>query len=174
MDSQNSLRDAEDAIRRRLEEERFQGKLHYDSKKVVEVENWWFIPFSWIGCAGFIVNKSDLYVNWLGSGFDLKQCFWGHDRGLFCDVVDFAFAPDTNTELAGRLLLKFKHTNASVFGKIPAEPVWYREFEIPSALSANFPTFKRHLVWHAIPEIQRATENEGLRFTSTLSKFKTS
>ncbi len=107
-----TLRRAEDAIRRRLAASGFQGQLEYDSGKVIEKDRWWYIPFRWVGCAGFILNKDDLYVNWLGSALSLEQCFWGHDQGIVCDLVDFAFHPDTHRALAARLLRRFKHTHS--------------------------------------------------------------
>jgi len=47
-----TIRDAEDAIRRRFIARRFLGTLEYASDKVIETERWWYIPFFWIGCAG--------------------------------------------------------------------------------------------------------------------------
>jgi hypothetical protein len=116
------------------------------------------------------VNKSDGYVIWLGSGLGLEDCFWGHDHGLVVDLVDFSFAPATDLGLAARLLAKFKHTRANTRGDLPTEPVWYRESEIAEAISSQFPVFKRHFVWHAIPQLRNASEHDGLLFTSTLSR----
>jgi hypothetical protein len=165
-----TLREAEDAIRRRFVADGFRGTLEYASDKVIETQRWWYIPFCWIGCLGFIVSKDDLYVNWLGSGVTLEQCFWGHDRGVFCDLVDFAFARDTDPAVAERLLRQFKHMHANARGVLPSESVWYRDSEIPQAVSSQFPVFIRHFVWFAIPELMRAYEKDGLRFTCGLSK----
>jgi len=166
-----TIREAEEAIRRRFIVDGFHGTLEYAADKVIETDRWWYIPFCWIGCFGFIVSKDDLYVNWLGSGaiLTLEQCFWGHDHGVFCDLVDFSFSPDTDRTLAASLLPGFKHMHPNVRGMLPVEPVWYRDSEIPAALSSQFPNFRRHFVWSAIPELQRAYE-EGLRFTCRLSK----
>ena len=168
--SMNTMREAEDAIRRRFAAEAFRGELKYEPGNVIENESWWYIPYCWIGCAGFIVNKDDLYVNWLGSGLSIEKCFWGHDHSIFCDLIDFTFSADTNTELAARLLPRFKHMHPNARGILPNGPVWYRESEIPFALSNHFPTFRRHFVWSAIPELFHASEKEGLRFTCRLSK----
>ena len=170
--SKKTIRDAEDAIRRRFAKDGFAGVLEYDHGKVIETDRWWYIPFCWIGCFGFIVNKDDLYANWLGSTSspNLDQCFWGHDHGLFCDLVDFTFSSDTDTELAKRLLPKFKHTRPNESGVPPAESVWYNKSEIESKFLIHFPTFKRHFVWFAIAELRHAYENDGLRFTCSLSK----
>ena len=166
----NTIKDAEDSIRRRFAANGFHGRLEYEPGKVIETGRWWYIPFCWIGCVGFIVKKDDLYVNWLGSGVGLEQCFWGHDHGVYCDLVDFTFSPEIDTSLAARLISRFKHMHPNPGGAPPNEPVWYRESEIPAAISTQFPTFRRHQVWNGIPELFHAFEKEGLRFTCCLSK----
>jgi hypothetical protein len=165
-----TIRDAEDAIKLRFIAEGFRGTLEYAPDKVIETDRWWYIPFCWIGCAGFIVSKDGLYVNWLGSALSLEQCFWGHDHGVFCDLVDFTFSADTNKTLAARLLSRFQHMQPTKNGALPGEPVWYQDAEIPAALSSQFPTFSRHFVWFSIPELRQAYESEGLRFTCGLGK----
>src|SRR5262249_50477896 len=99
-----TILEAEDAIRRRFTATNFQGELRYDPAKVVETDGWWYIPYCWIGCKGFIVGKDTLYVNWLGSALSLEECFWGHDHGVVCDLVDFTFVSGTSPELARRLV----------------------------------------------------------------------
>ena len=169
-DAGRTFREAEDAIRRRFAADGFRGTLRYEPAKVIETDRWWYIPYCWIGCLGFIVNRHDLYVNWLGSGPSLEQCFWGHDRGVFNDLVDFTFAQDTRMELAARLLGKFMHTRPNARGVLPWRAVWYRESEVPIVLSSQFPKFRRQFVWQAIPELLRACETEGLRFACGLSR----
>lgn len=166
----STIRDAEDAIKSRLTADSFRGNLDYASDKVIETARWWYIPYCWIGCAGFIVNKDDLYVNWLGSALSLEQCFWGHDHGVFCDLVDFSFSPDTDRTLAARLLSRFKHMHRNAKGAIPSESVLYQDSEITAALSSQFPALSRHFIWFGIPELQHAHEKEGLRFTCKLSR----
>ena len=72
MSATTTIREAEDAIKRRLIADGFRATLEYAPDKVIETDRWWYIPFCWIGCAGFIVSKDDLYVNWLGSA--LRAC----------------------------------------------------------------------------------------------------
>ena len=169
----NTIQDAENAIQNRFVKDGFRAVIQYDALKVIENERWWYIPLVWIGCGGFIVSKDELYVNWLGSTShpNLEECFWGHDHGLYCDMVDFTFAPDTDIKLAARILSKFKHTHPKEGGPPPAEPVWYHDSEIAPALSGQFPTFRRHFVWHAISDLRQAHENEGLQFSCQLSKI---
>ena len=167
--SRMTIREAEDAIRRRFAASHFRGELKYDPSKVIETERWWYIPYCWIGCAGFIVSKHNLYVNWLGSGCTLEECFWGHDYGVFCDLVDFTFASETSRTSVVNLVAKFKHVHPAANGRIPSQPVWYRPNEIEEAVTRQFPSFKRHFVWFCIPELKRASECEGLSFSSTLS-----
>jgi hypothetical protein len=164
-----TIQEAEEVIKQRFSSEGFKGEFQYDPAKVIENERWWYIPCGWIGCGGCIVNKSDGYVNWLGSAIRLEDCFWGHDQGLVCDLVDFSFGPETDRKLAARLLVKFQHMHPNARGTLPKEPVWYRESEIPKAISRQFPIFKRHFVWYAIPELRKSSEHDRLLFTSTLS-----
>ena len=166
----NPFQAAEDAIRRRFASEGFRGELKYDPAKVIETDRWWWIPCGWIGSFGCIVNKHDLYVNWLGSALhDNDAIIWGHEHDIFCDLVDFTFAADTETQLVENLVLRFDHMNPNAAGLLPVRPVPYRETEVAAAVARHFPTFKRHFAWLAIPQIRHAYENEGLRFTCVLS-----
>jgi len=165
--SRASLDFALTCLQRRLDKDRFQGTVNYKAHDLLRAQRWWYIPYGWIDCKGFIVNLDSGYVNWLGSGLSLRDCFWGHERGVVCDLVDFVFFPDTDPELAARLLPRFKHMHPDARGRLPSEPIWYRESEIPAALSNQFPTFIRHFVWFAIPELLHAHEKEGLRFMCT-------
>jgi hypothetical protein len=168
--SRRSLERAVECIRKRFAAENWRGKdVTYDPQHLLRSNTWWYIPYCWIGCAGFIVNMGDGYVNWLGSALDLRLCFWGHERGIFCDLVDFEFAPDTSKDLAARLLRSFKHMFPNARGVLPNEPVWYRDSEIPAAIEKQFPVFKRHFAWVAIEPLMGACEKDGLRFTCRLS-----
>jgi hypothetical protein len=168
--SRKSLERAVDCMRKRLAREKFRGDVQYDPQFLLRSRTWWYIPYRWIGCSGFIVNMNDGYVNWLGSALKLRQCFWGHERGIFHDLVDFKFAPDTNREMVARLLRSFKHLFPDALGVLPNEPVWYRASEIPAAIEKQFPVFKRHFVWVAIEPLMNACEKDGLRFTCSLSE----
>lgn len=164
-----TLQEAEEAIRARFRREGRSGDIQYDSSGVVESPTWIYVPCGWIGCKGCIVSKADGYVNWLGSALKLDDCLWGHERGLFHDLVDFELAPQTSLDLVARLLDRFKHMHPNSRGKLPEEPVWYRDSEIAEAVSKQFPFFKRHFVWFGIPEIRVAVDEEGLVFKSVLS-----
>ena len=168
-ESRVSLDFALKSLQRRLDKEQFQGSVSYNARDLLRAQSWWYIPYDWVGCGGLIVSLDNGYVNWLGSGLSLRYCFWGHEHGIVCDLVDFSFAPDTATSLAARLLERFKHMHPNARGVLPNEPVWYRESEIPVALSDQFPTFRRHFVWFAIPDLFQASKEAGLRFTCSLS-----
>jgi hypothetical protein len=166
-DRNKKLDEVDDAIRRKFASEGFRGVLKYDRSEAEETEHWWFIPYGWIGCSGCIVNKRDLYVNWLGSALPREMFVWGHERGIFHELLDFSFAPDTPRELAGRLLRRFKYQNPKRTGSHD-NLLWYRDEEVSAALENHFPTFRSHFVWYGIPEIpeiRKACEEEGLRFT---------
>jgi hypothetical protein len=163
--AQASLDFALACLQRRLDSDQFEGAIEYDARHLLCSARWWYIPYRWIGCSGFIVNFDTGYVNWLGSALGLELSIWGHERGIFADTVDFSFAPDTDIQLAGRLLRRFKREPLPPLASECGDHVWYRDSEIELALSENFPTFRRHFVWHAIPELRDACESEGLRFT---------
>jgi hypothetical protein len=54
-----------------------------------EAATWWFVPYRWIGCAGFFVDKIDGLVTQLGSCHQPDLYFWAHDRGFRypCDLI---------------------------------------------------------------------------------------
>jgi hypothetical protein len=168
-----TIRDAEAAIKCTFSAPYSLYPLEYDPRKVVETERWWYIPAGWIGCFGFIVNKTDLYVNQLGSGgpdLTFEIISWGHDHGIFNDLVDFCFCPDTDRTLVAHLISSgFKHIHPNAEGDLPRWSVPYRDSEIPAAIARQFPKFSRHNVWLALRELHKAYQ-EGLRFSSTLSK----
>jgi hypothetical protein len=56
--------------------------------EALEAATWWYIPRSWIGCAGYVVEKADGAVFELGSCHSLELCFWAQARGLLRDVGD--------------------------------------------------------------------------------------
>ena len=168
--SQRTIKDAEDAIRKRFAAEGFKGQRKYDPARVIETSRWWYIPFTWIGCAGFIINKSDLYVNWLGSILPLSVAIWGHDRGIFNDWVDFTFDPATDTKIAAQAALSFKHMRPNDKGRLPSEPIFYLERQIAAAVAEQFPYFKRHIVWQTTETLFRLSQTHGLQFTCSLSK----
>jgi hypothetical protein len=173
-ESRASLDFALSRLQQRLDKERFQGSVSYNARDLLRSRHWWYVPYAWIGCRGFIVSLDSGYVNWLGSALSLRDFFWGHEHGIVCDLVDFTFAPGTAMALAARLLERFKHMHPNARGVLPNEPVCYRESEISAALSNQFPIFKRHFVWFAIPDLFHACENEGLRFSCSLSAEPTS
>lgn len=155
-EGKESLNAALCAIQSRLDKEPQKHTITYKDEDLLESEHWWYVPYRWIGCAGFFVDKLDLYVDWLGSGaiMDLDNILWGHNHGIICDLVDFEFAPNTPRESAGIL-----------FTHVPAvdENYWDPSL-VPDVFAAQFPMFRRHFVWSAIPMI-RAAYDQGLRFS---------
>ncbi len=119
---------------------------------------------------GFIVNKSDLYVNWLGSGlFNIDEVFWGHDHGIYCDIMDFTFAANTDSQLTEKIVRRFKRSARGDDGEPTDDFCFYQDHQISDAVQKQFPTFKNHFVWYGIPEIFKAYQSEGLRFTCALT-----
>src|SRR4051812_12688196 len=70
-ESRVSLDFALASVQKRLDKERFQGTVSYNTRDLLRSRSWWYIPYRWIGCRGFIVNLDSGYVNWLGSALSL-------------------------------------------------------------------------------------------------------
>ena len=165
-----SLSFALSCIQARVKKERFNMTVSYKAEDLLHHANWWYVPYRWIGCNGFIVNKQDGYVNWLGSALTLRQCFWGHERSVFTDMVDFKFSPQTDKAIVTSLLGHFKHLPTDSNEPTSSEPIWYQGKEIEPALLNQFPLFKNHFVWFCIPYLMEASEKHGLHFTCSLAK----
>jgi len=62
-----SLRIALERIKNHIEKEGYQSELKYSELDLLESDRWWYIPYTWVGCNGFIVDKASEKVHWLGS-----------------------------------------------------------------------------------------------------------
>jgi hypothetical protein len=166
-----SLKLALEAMRRRFEKDRFQGELRFDHAKLLRCDNWWYIPFSWIGCFGFIVDRRDGGVDWLSSGFmTLSDCFWGHNRGIICGPIDFTFTPEVSA--SEDTILSLVKMFRRCVRRAQSEDLDYVGYSIEDAMEAiktRFPTFKFHCAWGAIPAIREATERELISFHAELT-----
>jgi hypothetical protein len=164
-DRRSALAEAERRLRILLKRD-----FEYDPEWLFESEAWWYIPYYWVGCDGYIVDKKTGSVGELGSSLSsLDDRFWGHDLNLTAELVDFSFAPDTSVELAKMIFSSFRHMDPNDRDVNPYDPygrVRYRDSEIESAFERQFPTFERHFVGGAISKIRTAYENQGLRFTA--------
>ncbi len=161
-----SIQDVNEAIRRRFVVEGANIDLTYDAAKIIESEAWWYIPFVWFGCGGFIVDKKDLYVNWLGSALKLDDCIWGHEHGIICGPVDFAFDDGIDVAVVRRIVGRFKYYSPKRSNPAEVFDIWYTEGEIDDAIRRQYPLFRRHLVWFAIPEIRAAIEAGEISFSA--------
>jgi len=154
-----SLELALEAMHRRLEKDGFQDDLRFDHIKLLRCDDWWYIPFSWIGCFGFIVDRRDGYVDRLSSGLmTLSDCFWGHNRGIICDPIDFTFTPEVSAseETILSLVKIFRRCVRTTPGG-DLDYVRYSIEDAREAIKTRFPTFKFHYAWAAIPELREAT-----------------
>lgn len=158
-----TLRDAEDAIRRHLKKPAH--PLHYDPALLVETERWWYIPYGWIGCGGFIVDKHDLAINELGSALSLEDSFWGHDHGIVCDPVDFTFTADIKPHwnTVWDIVDRFQRPLPR-FYLLGRDYDFYPAEDVRPAIIAQFPTFRAHFVWYAIPILRAAVEARAVSF----------
>ena len=46
---------------------------HYYEGKGFENDEWWYLPYGFIGCVGYIVEKDSLKIFCLGSGYAMKR-----------------------------------------------------------------------------------------------------
>lgn len=169
-EEQRSLDAAVASIQKRLDAEQFKGKLSFDPHRLLRSRTWWYVPFCWIGCSGFIVDDGDQYVNWLGSAIGLRDCFWGHERGIVVDLVDLTIVDVTDVTVLMALFRRLMRSVESTRKPNKQVMAWYHEAEIPSAIRESYPTFRKHFAWHAIPEIRRFCESGELSFTCTRSR----
>ena len=62
-----SLNTALGALKMRLDSENFRGTISFDEDNLLRSPRWWYVPYAWIGCKGFIVDIYSGYVNWLAA-----------------------------------------------------------------------------------------------------------
>lgn len=171
-DDRASLDCALAAIQLRLDQAQVQEPIRFDADQLLRCDEWWYVPFGWIGCAGFIVDRRDGYVNWLGSSLMLSDCFWGHHHGIFCGPVDFTFTSDLETSYATALdLVKQFRRYTPNDGLLELDDYWYSEPASKRALDLQFPQFPTHFVWGAIPALRRATAAGLISFHAAASKL---
>ena len=105
---------AESAMVDHLHAAGWKARIEYDRSRVIESKDWWYIPYGWIGCFGFFVDKEDAYVDWLGSGmFTIEDCIWAHDRGIVNEIVDFTVHEVENVSVLFDLFRYFRRLRCS-------------------------------------------------------------
>lgn len=168
-----SLEFALAAMQAHLDQAQFQEPIKFDATGLLRCDEWWYIPFGWIGCYGFLVDRRDGYVNWLGSAMmTLNDCFWGHTRGIFCAPIDFTFTCDRDASYATVLDLvsQFRRCTADT-GRLEIDDFSYSKEAAKHAIDRQFPHFKHHFAWLAIPALRQASEAGLISFHAEASKL---
>jgi hypothetical protein len=60
----------------------------FDASEALEAATWWYVPYGWIGCCGFVVEKRTGQVHQMGSNAGLETYLWAQDRGLLVEYAD--------------------------------------------------------------------------------------
>jgi hypothetical protein len=76
----------------------------FDSRQALEAATWWYVPYSWIGCAGFVVEKATGQVHQMGSNAGLDTYLWAQARGLLWDRADLVIDAVRDRDAAIRWL----------------------------------------------------------------------
>jgi hypothetical protein len=130
----------------------------YDPTRLLEDKAWWYIPIVWIGCGGYIVDKTSGDVNELGSSQSLDDCIWAHQRGIVSSGSDFIITSVTSSEAA--------LTIVSSFARIADDGrrLRYRKSDAEKALTSIPAYFPRHWLWFAIRDLRRAVVRGEITF----------
>jgi hypothetical protein len=76
----------------------------FDSQEALEAATWWYVPYSWIGCAGFVVEKATGQVHRMGSNAGLDTYLWAQARGLLWERADLVIDAVRDRDVAIRWL----------------------------------------------------------------------
>ena len=163
----STIRSFDDAVKRLRES--LGTEFDFDVDKVVEAETWWYIPFIWLGCAGYIVDKIDGYINQLGSCHPLDLCFWAHEQNIKHKYSDLTVTrvgklPETVAAIK-------KMGNRSPINPIPNKSdsdgnrtKFLSESEIEIRIASLPATFRNQVLWFTIPALKKACDNEEFEF----------
>lgn len=146
--------------------------ISFQESQVIEAPRWWYIPYGWIGCAGFIIDKADGYINQLGSCHSLDDCFWAHNRGIKYGYADLTIHQITNLKSTIDTLMKMG--SRAPFNPIPNRPntsgkgseFWTRE-ELEAILEGLPVTFSNQILWFTIPALRNAETQSFCKFEVT-------
>ena len=144
-------------------------EISFDREQVVESENWWYIPFVWMGCSGYIVDKLDGYINQLGSCHPLGLCFWAHNRNIKYDYADLTVNQVYNLDATLKTLIQMG--NRSRINPIPNKPdaggertEFWTEEELEEKLKTLPVTFPNQQLWFTIRALKQSCDNDEFEF----------
>lgn len=153
--------------------ERVLGRnVSYLESQAIEAPRWWYIPYGWIGCSGFIVDKADGYINQLGSCHSLDDCFWAHNRGIKYGYADLTI--HQINDIQGTIDTLMKMGSHAPYNPIPNRPntsgkgyeFWTRE-ELEALLDVLPVTFSNQILWFTIPALRNAEKESFCKFEVT-------
>lgn len=152
--------------------------VSFEESQVIEAPRWWYIPYVWIGCSGFIIDKADGYINQLGSCHSLDDCFWAHNRGIKYGYADLTI--HQINDLTGTIDTLMKMGSHSPYNPIPNKPntnsdrsgFWTRE-ELETLLNVLPLTFLNQVLWFTIPALRRAETKSFCKFEVTRGSWDT-
>jgi hypothetical protein len=86
----------------RVGDEREKGV--FDATEALEAETWWYVPYAWIGCCGFVVEKATGQVHQMGSNAGLETYLWAQSQGLLWERADLVIDAVRDRDVAIRWL----------------------------------------------------------------------
>ncbi len=162
-----SLGDAVDHLQKTLNME-----IEFHDDEVVESESWWYIPFVWMGCAGYIIDKRDGYINQLGSCHPLDLCFWAHERNIKYSYSDLVVSKITN-------LTETIATLKRLGNSAPINPIrnksddsgnrnrFLTDSDIEKHLASLPAVFENQFLWFTIPALKKSEDAGDFEFAIT-------
>jgi len=149
-------------LRSRLDAEEFEGQIKFKQEDVLYSPAWWYIPFTRIGCSGFIVSRLDGHVNWLGSSNSLADCFWAQNHGITADETDFII--EHIEDYDGTLIMVRNFTHPDSFS---ADSVrYYSATQAAAALDTLPAAFLAYRLWFNFELIRDAATSGAFRFSA--------
>jgi hypothetical protein len=76
----------------------------FDARDALEAATWWYVPYFWIGCAGFVVEKATGQVHQMGSNAGLETYLWAQAHGLLWERADLVIDEVRDRDAAARWL----------------------------------------------------------------------
>ncbi|WP_395744194.1 hypothetical protein [Prosthecobacter sp.] len=138
-----------------------EGEVIFDDTNILASPRWWYIPFVWVGCSGFIVDRKSGHVNHLGSCHGLDLCFWAQDQGIVAGDTDFVIHEIRDMEYAQSVVRGFVHPNSTA-----EQARHYTKIEAAQALESLPAEFLSHELWFSFDAIREAVEAGAFTFSA--------
>lgn len=140
---------------------------------VIEAPRWWYLPYIWIGCAGYILDKSDGYIRQLGSCHSLDDCFWSQNKGIKYGYSDLIVTRVKDVKKTVNTLMELGN-RASPINPIPNKDddkgkrtKFWTPRELETEIGSCPVTFENQILWFTIPYLREACERGYFEFEVT-------